>query len=248
MKKSIIFCIFIFVVISNITFSEEEQMSSSFSISISQDPAFGFYPSVAGSFEISKFINFTFYGTFWTQDILGGKQGGTNLFTEFGVGLGFSLFQGSLYINPSIGVCGGNFQSGGGDPVIADAISPNLNINYSNDKFSCSMALIIWKHLREKSNNKPFIDQFEYIISPSYYLTKNFSLGLYYDHYFYNSIIKNNIRTTNGFMWIGPLVRFTLKNGMSLSLASGFDLVDYLENVDGPQLKEFYKMVAVLPF
>lgn len=249
MKRVILLFIFLNIFfITYFTYSNENEQSSSFALCLSQDPAFGFYPSISGSLGLSQSLVFTFYGIFWTQDILGGKQGGTNLFTEFGVGLGLYIFNKSLYINPSIGICGGNFQSGGGRAVIADAICPNLNISYSKNKFSLSFAFMLWKHIREVANITPYIDQYEFVLLPSYSFSNNFNLGIYYDYYFYYSYSDDLVKKVNGFMWLGPLVKFSLNNGLSLSFAFGLDFVDYLENINGKQLKEFYKMVATLPF
>ena len=48
-----------------------EERPSTFTISISQENAFGFYPAIFGSFGLSEKSDFTYYSIFWTNPSFG---------------------------------------------------------------------------------------------------------------------------------------------------------------------------------
>jgi hypothetical protein len=246
--------------------AEEKDPATTFSVSVGQDPAFGFYPSFFGTIELKKNLQFTTYGIFWTADNLGGYNGGLNLLTEFGVGLNFTLLDSALNINPQLGFAHGNYQSGAGSPVIADNIVPSIGVYYSADYFNLSLNVIYWKGLRKEAGNSPFINMLEYTIQPSYAVSKFFTVGLYYDHLFteYNcDRYKNNPKykyapiqpykyTT--YLWIGPSIKFTFNKGINVMFTAGMDLVDYMNDSDiygqpvDKRIKEYYKLIMNIPF
>ena len=260
----------LFLILSVLTFltvnsySEETKSTdpaTSIVVSLTQDPCFGFYPSVWGAIGLSDKTDFTFYGTFWTQDALAGYQGGINLLTEFGVGLNFKLMDGALSINPQLGFGNGKFESGQGRIVVGDNIVPSVLVSYSNGNFVLPVSAYYWKHLREEAKNSPYIDQIQYTLMPAFNFSKFVAGGLYYDHYLvhtdaddYNKINplnKQKTETTTSYLWVGPYLKFTVKSGASFWFSAGVDLVDYMKDLpDGQKekIRDYYKMSVSMPF
>lgn len=235
----------------------EEESSTSFSVSVGQDPVFGFYPSFNGSISIGESSQFTVYGVFWTADILGGNQGGLNLLTEFGAGINFTMMDGALNINPALGLAHGNYQSGGGLPVLVDNIVPSLGIYYSSGAFSSSFYAVYWKGLRKEGNVTPYYDLLEYVIQPSFEISDYVSLGLYLDHLLTTTDNSNIVEsahkteTTTTYFWVGPSLKLTFHKGINVMFTIGPDLVDYMNTLpDGQEakIKEYYKMLLNIPF
>lgn len=218
--------------------------NSNLTISLNQDPSFGFYPSLFGTMEIDEGLNFTYYGIFWTQDIMGGKQGGLNLMVEFGAGVEFVLFEEALRINPMIGIGSGNYQSGGGRPVIADNIVPSLSVIFTEGAFSLTAVSTNWIHFREESRTEPYRNLFEYSFSPQIALSKYVSLGLMYDHLIENKKFADTSESQTVYQWIGPSIKFSAKSGASLWIGVGLDFSDYANNAEDKRIKDFYKMTA----
>jgi hypothetical protein len=240
--------------------AKDEAPATSFGVSLGQDPIFGFYPSFNGSIAITDNMQFTAYGIFWTADALGGNLGGLNLLTEFGGGLNFTLMDGALNINPQLGFAHGNYQSGGGAPVIADNIVPSLGIYFNKGDFSASLNGIIWKGLRKAGSNTPYYDLMEYTFQPSYALSRFFSIGLYYDHLLckadyakYNKmhVDQHKSETTTAYLWVGPSVKVSFGKGINVMFTAGADLTEYMNDQPAgyeEKVKEYYKMVLNIPF
>ncbi len=228
---------------------------SSLTLSLSQDPAFGFYPSLSGSIGLNKTMALTFYGVFWTQDLMGGNNGGLNLMTEFGAGLSFTMADGALVVNPNLGLANGNFQSGGGRPVIGDNIVPSLYVTYSRPSCTAAFATTYWKGLRREAKVTPYYDLLDYNLNLSYNLSNFISVGLFYDHLLtWETTVQNGDDNTKGYtsyLWLGPSMKFTVKSGASMWFSFGADLVDYMKDEiksDDKKLKDYYKLSASFPF
>ncbi len=242
MKKTLLtFLTFIFLAIS--VHAEEESDNSYFGIQMGQDPVFGFYPVAYGGWEIGESLYFTYYGVFWTQDLLGGGDG-TNLYTEFGVGVSYTT--GNLTINPSLGILGGNFHSGGDRAVIGDGIVPALYLIYALPSGSVALSAIYWKGLREEVHNGTFYDLFEYIVKPEFTISKHFDIGLYYDHLITNTRIGDKSDNESSYLWLGPSIKIKSSKGASLWFSTGVDLVDYTLDVDEEKIKDYYKLLLTI--
>ena len=75
--------------------------TSTFSVALNQDNAFGFAPAVYGSFGIKEKLDFTYYGIFWTNHAYTNEGG--DAWTETGIGLGFPALDGkALSILPLV--------------------------------------------------------------------------------------------------------------------------------------------------
>lgn len=241
--------------------SKSNEPSTSIVVSMTQDPCFGFYPSVWGSLGLSNKTDFTFYGTFWTQDALAGYNGGINLLTEFGAGVNFKLMDGALTINPQLGFGNGKYESGQGRIVVGDNIVPNVAISYSTGNLVLPFSAYYWKHLREESKNAPYIDQIQYTFMPGYTFSKYVTAGVYYDHYLVNTDAKDyndahpqtkmSSSTITNYLWLGPYCKFTVKSGASFWFTGGVDLSDYTRTAPrgyDKKIKDFYKMSVSFPF
>ncbi len=240
---TIVFLLNTFVLLPNGN-AELVENENSLTLSLSQDPTFGFYPSVNGYYQINNTWAFTYYGVFWTQDLLGGNQGGLNLPVEFGIGINYSLFDGLVSINPVLGVGHGNYQSGGGRPVIGDDIVPSLFITLSSGNSTYKFGSVNWLSLRKENNTEPLRNQFENYLVTNHQYTKLFSYGLYIDLFSTKNIYPNGkIETEISALWIGPSISFTSNSSANLWFSLGADLVDYVTKVNKPKIEDFYKLV-----
>lgn len=237
--------------------AKEPETPTSFVFSVAQDPAFGFYPSIWGSIGINDKTALTFYGVYWTSPTTGNNLSaqtiGLDLLTEFGVGVNFTMMDGALNINPSIGLANGRYQSGANRPVVGDNIVPNVTVSYASGNLSLTAGAIAWLAFRNEGPAK--INMFDYNISPMYQLTKHFSAGLYADLLMFE--YKNTDPTLDDargsypyYMWLGPSMKFTIKN-VTTTFSFGADLVDYLNShvaTDDKKVKDFYKLSTSIAF
>jgi len=252
MRVKIIIFILLIASGSSLLYSQEAKpdstaSSSSFTLTLNQDPFFGFYPYVNGSWQLNESLAFTIYGVYWTQDISAGNLGGLNLLTEAGIGLNISIGDGSFSINPTIGFGNGNYQSGGTRAVVGDNIVPSLNYAYTNGNFSLTGFACAWLHLREEGETTPYLDFLEYSFSPGFDISKRIALGIYYDHYFTKTSSEEKYKTS--FLWVGPFVKFKIKESVSILFSAGFDFVEQLNDLPSGQtakLHDFYKLSTAI--
>ncbi len=240
------------VLIPCFTFSEDstsdDNDGSYMTLSLGQDPSFGFYPSIAGGYPLNDKLKFTYYGIFWTQDALAGNSGGVGLLTEFGVGLNFTMLDGQLNINPTLGIGNGKFQSGGASHVIGDDIVPALYVTYTNDNLETTIGGIFWKGLRREQLVDKYRDQLQYFLNLWFLADKHLDVGLYYDHFMLTEEDLTSTTTNTTYFWVGPSIRFKTKSGASFWFSVGPDLVDYVNGNEQKNIREFYKMVFSVTF
>jgi hypothetical protein len=155
---------------------------------------------------------------------------------------------GALNINPSIGIGNGNFQSGGGRPVVADDIVPTVNLTYTTGDLTIAAGSINWFSFRKESKVTPYYDLFDYYINPMYALSKYISVGLNYDHFRIKTDIEGKTETTTSYLWAGPAMRITVNSGASVFFTAGVDLVDYANDIPGKILRDYYKLSLTVPF
>lgn len=235
------------ILLGEVVICQETEVESNefISFSLFQDPAFGFYPVVNGGIGLNENVAFTFYGLFWTQDLLGGNQGGLNLLTEFGVGVSWTLFDGILSLNPSIGLANGNYQSGGGRPIVGDNIVPQFYAVLSAGDFTFTPGFIYWRGLRREARITNFYDQFDYYATAEISLSKTFKAGIYFDHLIFKEMDGKDLENTyTYYFWLGPMAKISINNS-TLWFALGVDLVDQFNDEltnDQKIIKDFYKM------
>lgn len=247
------FSLFLFA-FSSIFAEENSQRESSFSITLSQDPTLGFYPSIAGSIPIGEKTDFTFYGIYWTQDALAGKQGGFDLLTEFGFGLNFLMLDGAAYLNPNIGFGHGNYQSGGGRAVVGDNIVASIYAGYSFDNFNIIPGIMYYKNLRNEGKNTPLYHLFEYFLKFNYSVSRYVTAGIFFDHYLwgedYSNINpnKDKIKFNTFYFVFGPEVSLKFKDNASVTFSLGPNLVDHLNKADNKKVRDYYKLSTTVGF
>ncbi len=222
--------------------------NSFITVSLAQDPAFGFYPIINGGIPLNENLNFTFYGIFWTQDALAGNQGGIGLLTEFGIGLNLSILDGSLNLNPNLGVGNGKFQSGGSRPVVGDNIVPSVYVGLNLNKINSILGFIYWKGLRKEVLVDKYRDQIQYFLNFWYEIHKNINVGFYYDHFLLKEEDSSTSNTNTAYHWIGPSIKFKPKSNAELWFAFGADIYEYTNSIDNASIKDFYKLVFSITF
>ncbi len=230
--------------------AETPELPSSFTVTLAQDPAFGFYPAVYGSIGLSETTSLTCYGVFWTSPGTGNHSSvdkiGYDLLTEFGIGLNFSMMDGALNVNPSVGLANGIYQSGSERPVVGDNIVPQCAVTYATESIYLPMYIIYWKALRKEG--LVTLDLIDWCVMPGLNVNKNLTVGLCLDHLLTTVNANDESLTTTSYLWLGPYLKLNIKNA-SVSFSAGLDLVDYTTISAGKdQIKDFYKLTTSISF
>lgn len=223
--------------------AEEEKDPFSVSLTLNQDNFFGFYPILNGSYNIDDNWAFTFYGQLWTTPSFSvGGTGGFGLWTEAGIGLSYTILDGTTTINPQIGVLNGVLLSGADRAQAFEGLVPTLTINHNSDYLQGQFYAAYYLATAAPSNNdfvhwwvnggvKPFADQDNW--------TKIFSVGAHIEQ-LYQTKNKNGT-TSNLYTWIGPYVQFQLPNNAFMRFTTGVDTADNFAS-------SFYKLTLGLSF
>ncbi len=218
-----------------------------FSVVMNQDAFFGFYPTFNGLIPVGENVDLSFYGILWTTPSFG-NGGGSDLWTEFGIGANFISNEGKLQIKPQIGLTNGALLSRGvrapnGTPTgtgsnFADGIVPSLTVNYADDTFEAEYYGGYYAALRNR-NEVGSLDFLHTWINAGYKFSSNFSAGAHYE-------LLSNTRNQGGatavvYQWVGPYVQFSLKKGFFARFTAGADIE---EGNDG----DFYKLAVGMSF
>lgn len=228
---------------------QETGREDSYSVLLSQDSFFGFYPSFNGLIPMSEDVDFSFYGILWTRDTFGNAAGsGDDLWTEFGLGINYHALDGALTIKPQIGVTNGSLLSGGerneaGETVgaaVGDGIVPSLTINYSGDRFEAEWYSGYYAALRQRGDDAA-LDFLHLWANAGYKVTDRFSVGGHYE------LLQNSRNNFPGgsagvtYEWLGPYAQFSLNNGFFARFTAGAEIQD---NSEG----DFYKLTTGFGF
>lgn len=217
--------------------AQEEKTPSTLSITATQDPAFGFYPLVSGSFGLKPNLSLTFYGIFWTNPSFANTPAGTDWWLETGTGLSFTAAEGLLF-NPSIGFTHGKLLSGGQQGVIADGVVPNLAAFYNKGHFETEFYAAYYKSLRKEG--PVTTDYFLGWLYAGAVLHKHISAGLHYEQFRITRISNGNAQSL--YHWLGAYVKFSLDKGYFFRFSAGKNFTD-----DGGYPAEFYRLGLFLP-
>ncbi|MFN6944050.1 MAG: DUF6733 family protein [Cytophagaceae bacterium] len=216
MKKLTILLMSAFLCIlltANSTFSQDtapgavdEESKFSMDVTLNSDMFFGFYPFFAGSYSLSEKSAFTFYGILWS----GGVAQAWGNWTEFGMGINYSPFEG-LDINPQIGLLSGSLLSGLGRAEVGDGIVPNLTVGLDLDHVEGE--LYAGYYLGFEHGNPSTLNYLHYWANTGYKFGSGFfSAGLHFEHLRFMG--GSNIEDGNDlFMSFGPYVQFANPNG-----------------------------------
>lgn len=211
-------------------------------ISLNADAFFGFNPFASASYELDDGKTkgygtaLTAYGTQWGA----GTGSDWGQWTEAGLGMAFSFYDGALTVNPQLGFTFGSLLSSGAanEGIIGDGIVPNLTINLDTAK---------WEGQGYSGFYLPLEDNTEAGQSTNRYIHWWLNLG-----YKFNSIVSAGAHVeelyldggsrvadrVDGYFWVGPYVQVA-KGSAGMRLSFGADLHDEPGNFSA---NDFYKL------
>ena len=241
--------VYLVIIMSLISFTgisqetSDNERPSTFSLSLSMENAFGFYPAVFGSFGLNSSSDFTYYGMFWTNPSFGlpSSTYSSDLWLEHGFGLGFDALGGYAYINPSLGFTHGKFLSGGSESVVFDGIVPSIMFYYYPGSFTTEVYIGLYQHLRDESDGANTFDFFYYYTYPGISLSDHIAIGVHYEGLFL-SYAKGGLESS--YQWLGPFIKITESEKFSFRISGGANLAD---NINYPYSKDFYKLSVLIP-
>ncbi|MFN4145004.1 MAG: DUF6733 family protein [Runella sp.] len=251
MKKLRVSMLALMVMSAHITMAQEGSKSS-YSVSLNQDNFFGFYPTIAGSLNINKNLDWTFYSILWTTPSFG-TGGGGGLWTEFGTGVNFNTLNGKLKINPQIGFLNGKLLSNGAFPMLFEGVVPSLTANLGTDKLEGQFYLGYYTALRKgqvlsNDASRRLIDApvqnnfLHWWANAGYKISSAISAGVHYEHLRSNPSVGES---SNVYKWAGPYIQASLSNGLALRFSGGSNVMDRPANDAN---NSFYKLTATFSF
>ncbi|MCB0668204.1 MAG: hypothetical protein KDC80_20400, partial [Saprospiraceae bacterium] len=204
---------------------------------------FGFYPVVYGSIGLNSTLDLTFYGAFWTNPSFGlpPTTYSSDLWLENSFGIGFNAFGGSAYINPSLGFTHGKFLSGGPESVAFEGVVPSLAVYLNKGALDTEIYLSVYQHLRDEvvdHVNRSTADFLFYWLSPGFWLSKSFALGVHFEGLFLK-FGEGDLESS--YQWLGPYIKLRSKSKYDFRFMAGPNLKE------GFYAKEFYKLIANIP-
>lgn len=199
---------------------ESDDDKFSMSASLNSDVFFGFYPFFAGSYEMNKKVDLTFYGILWSG---GGPGASWGNWTEFGVGIGLPVSE-SIYVNPQIGILNGSLTSGLGTAVLGEGIVPSLTVALDNDKMEGELYAGFYNGFDQGNANTN--NYLHYWLNSGFKLSSFFSAGLHFEHLrFAGGNGHASDAAYDYYQAVGPYVQFANPNGTSFArFSTGFDL------------------------
>lgn len=229
----------------NLLFSQEDTTSNTpetFTIGLSMDNAFGFNPSLYGSFGLGKDgswdgISLTYYGIFWTNPSYGTRIDGSDLWLETGVGIGFTGLADRLFVNPSIGLTHGKLLSDSPRGTLAEGIVPSVVAKFNDGKLEGELFFSYYKALQNKGSNAG--DYLLYWILPGIRVSRRVSIGMHYERF-------ERIRHAGGvtgkqYAWLGGYLKFNLSDRYTFRFSAGVNSAD-----NGIYSNNFYKLTSTI--
>lgn len=216
---------------------------STFGITLNMENAFGFYPVMYGSLGLSSTLDLTFYGVMWTNPSFGFPQTtfSSDLWIENGFGVGFNMFNGNAYVNPSLGFTHGKFLSGGDESVAFEGISPNLSLYIYPGSMDTEVYFSFYQHLRDEVTDdvsRSTADVIFYWLTPGFWVSKNVSLGIHYEGVFLKF---GEGDFESSYHWLGPYIKLRTKGKYDFRFMAGPNLKK------GVYAQEFYKLTTNIP-
>ncbi|MEM1415927.1 MAG: DUF6733 family protein [Myxococcota bacterium] len=207
----------------------EEDSGPSLTVLLKQDTFFGFQGLAQVGVGLTDCLDLTFYTIMWTNPGLAGGAASFNLWTEFGVGANYMLFDGDLSINPQIGLLNGNLLSGptGSDPedvnapLAAEGIVPNITITYAGDSgLEANFYLGYYIALREGDAEGTQQNYYlHYWANAGYAVIDWLSLGVHWEHLI-QTVPGDN---TDLYVWLGPYIEAKADFGF-MRFSAGADI------------------------
>ena len=159
---------------------------------------------------------------------------------EMGVGLGFSLWEDRILLQPSIGFTHGRLLSGQPEGVAGDGIVPSLAAFYFGKRLELEAFFAYYQSMqKEEINYSNFILYWAY---PGVMINDNISVGLHYESF---DLTGAGVDTIFGplYRWFGAYVKFTVNGKYSLRFSTGSNSVD-----QSVYAQDYYKVTATISF
>jgi hypothetical protein len=198
------------------------------SVTLNQDNFFGFYPILNGSYALNDRFALTFYGLFWTNPAFTPSgTGGTGLWTEFAVGISFTILDGAFTLNPAVGFLNGALLSGADRAVAFEGVVSQISLSHAGRYTEGQLFGAYYTATSAPSHNnffhwwvtagvRPFADNCNW--------TQIISVGAHFEQLYQTQARVGS--ASNIYTWLGPYVQFTLPNDVFLRVNSGWDLQD----------------------
>jgi hypothetical protein len=244
MKKQFLLLTFFFL-ISFYSNAQESENSSSTSLSIlfNADNAFGFYPTILGSIPINDQLSASFYSILWTNPTYGNlNMAGTDMWLETGGGLTWSLLDGQLILNPSIGLTHGRLQSGAERSLIGEGLVPSLVTIYNGQQgIELESLLTYYKSIRKDQPTDITTDFSILNLYLGYAFNKYLALGGFYDAFL-------QTRQTNGqflalYQVLGGYLRIKINDFANFRFSAGYNFMPEANGFSS----EYYRLSVLFP-
>jgi hypothetical protein len=213
--------------------AQDDRLSGS--ASFNSDAFFGVNPFVGLTYDNGNDLDVTFYGIFWGAGT--GQDWGN--WTEFGVGVGFDMLDGDLYVNPQLGFTSGNLLSSGtaDDGIVGDGYVPNITMNYGTDDWEGQLYFGWYLPLREEDDDgETTLEYIHYWVNGGKKFGKYFSAGVHFEELELTG--GSNVSSQDGYQWLGPYFQVA-NDKFSLRFSAGTDLTD---DDDSFSATDFYKL------
>ena len=212
--------------------ADDDKLSGS--ASFNSDAFFGVNPFVGLTYDAGD-MDVTFYGIFWGAGT--GQDWGN--WTEYGVGVGFEMLGGDLYVNPQIGFTSGNLLSSGtaDDGIVGDGWVPNITMNYGTEDWEGQLYFGYYLPLREEDDDgESTLEYIHYWVNGGKKFGKYFSAGVHFEELELTG--GSNVSSQDGYQWLGPYFQVA-NDKFSLRFSAGTDLTD---DDDSFSATDFYKL------
>lgn len=219
-----------------------EKPRANLGIALNQDNFFGFYATFNGTYRVLEPLDFSFYGILWTIPAFGAGGGGSNLWTEFGVGARYRMFDDRLAIKPQVGITNGSLLSSGArggvagastGPNFLDGVVPSLTLNYGDDRFEAEGYVGYYIAARRPEGNVT-LDFLHFWGNAGVKFLDIFAVGAHYEQ-LRNTRNSGTGQAADNYQWLGGYLQVSLPLGAVARFTGG-------ANVLPDAVGDFYKL------
>jgi hypothetical protein len=217
------------------TFAVADDEKLSATMSVNHDAFFGTNPFFGMTYDMGDGKDLTFYGISWGT----GAGEAWGQWTEFGVGMGFDMLDGDLYVNPQLGFTFGSLLSSGAaeEGVVGDGIVPNLTMTYDNSDWEGQVYAGWYKDLEDNApDGGTTLEYIHYWVNGGKQFGEYFSIGLHFEELKLSG--GSNASSQDGYQWLGPYFQVA-KDNVGMRFSFGADLTD---DEDSFSTSDFYKL------
>lgn len=230
-----------------------EEKDFSFTLWLTQDNFFGFYPEVRGTYMLSPDLAVAFRAAYWT-DIRGVSDTagppGKNTWTELDAGLKLWGLEGQLAVTALVGTVHGQILSSGklsstGRSSAFEGIVPSLKVEYTGSAIEGGGFIEWYKSIRSEIGNVPGSDTggtrdfMQWWGYGGYRITRMASVGVHYEHLLTTRDSAFSGAQRDYYRWLGGYTEFKLPLQTTLRFTAG---KDFFNNGD------FYRLAFAKTF